>query len=225
MTTALVIVASPRADGFAHTLANAAITALHAEGVEIIHHDLYRERFDPVLTAEEAVTTRRFGEDAFTAGGDLLIERHRRDLVRADLLFVAHPNWWGKPPAIMAGWIDRVIAPGIAYTLPSREEVPRSAVHLRALVVLNTGDTPLERERTVFGDPLDAMWRRSVGSFLGGVEVYRLLASPVSGAGSEQRDTWIRNARSLALEAVASLRDSGGYPDTSTPRPAEGSVL
>jgi NAD(P)H dehydrogenase (quinone) len=222
MTTALVIVAGPRPDGFAHTLANAAITALDAADVEIIHHDLYQERFDPVLTPEEAATVRPAGESALTAGGDLLIERHRRDLLRADILLVAHPNWWGKPPAIMAGWIDRVIAPGIAYTLTSPEEEPRSALRLRTLIVLNTGDTPLERERAVFADPLDAMWRRSVAGFLGGVDVYRLLASPVSGADAEQRDTWIRHARYLARVAVASLQDSGGYPDTAVRGPAEG---
>ena len=30
---------------------------------------------------------------------------------------VVHPNWWGQPPAILKGWIDRVIRPGIAYDL------------------------------------------------------------------------------------------------------------
>ena len=26
-----------------------------------------------------------------------------------------HPNWWGMPPAILKGWVDRVVRPGLAY--------------------------------------------------------------------------------------------------------------
>ena len=33
------------------------------------------------------------------------------DLVKgdADGIVVVHPNWWGQPPAILKGWVDRVL--------------------------------------------------------------------------------------------------------------------
>jgi len=30
-------------------------------------------------------------------------------------IVIVHPNWWGQPPAILKGWVDRVLRPGVAY--------------------------------------------------------------------------------------------------------------
>ncbi|GAB2647923.1 hypothetical protein GCM10009743_24250 [Kribbella swartbergensis] len=116
---------------------------------------------------------------------------------------VAHPNWWGKPPAIMAGWIDRVIVPGVAYELVTAEGEPTCLLRLRRLVVLNTGDTPPEREAEVFGDPLAAIWERCVGTYLGDATVERLLATPLGGSTPERRQAWLDQARRLLAEPSA----------------------
>lgn len=97
----------------------------------------------------------------------------------------------------MAGWMDRVIVAGVAYQLHSAEGEPVCLLPLRRLVVLNTGDTPLEREVSVFGDPLAAIWERCVGSYLGDATTTRLLASPMGGSSVEQRQAWLTQARSL----------------------------
>ena len=181
-----------------HALAEAAGSALAQAGHDVAFHDLYVERFNPVLDAAEAITTRMAGEEAFTVGADPLTAQHRRELAGADTLVVAHPNWWGKPPAIMAGWMDRVLVPGVVYELDTAEGQPACLLHLRRLVVLNTGDTPPEREAEQFGDPLAAIWGRCVGTYLGEAAVDRLLASPVGGSTPEQRQDWLARARSLA---------------------------
>lgn len=139
-------------------------------------------------------------EAAIAASGDPVVRTHRRALSQAEHLVVAHPNWWGKPPAIMAGWLDRVLVPGVAYRLATREGEPTSLLRLRTMVVLNTGDTPPEREATQFGDPLDDMWRRCVGAYLGGATVRRVVASPVGGSERAQRHAWL----DAVDEAVAS---------------------
>jgi putative NADPH-quinone reductase len=36
------------------------------------------------------------------------IKTHCNDLKRADGIIIVHPNWWGEPPAILKGWIDRL---------------------------------------------------------------------------------------------------------------------
>ncbi|MHA7133017.1 NAD(P)H-dependent oxidoreductase [Oerskovia turbata] len=198
MTRALVVVAHPDPTSFVHALADAAATALADGGHDVVVHDLYADRFDPVLHPEGASTTRRAGESAYTVGADSLTTRYRRDLAAAHTLVVAHPNWWGKPPAIMAGWIDRVVVPGVAYELPTGQGEPTPLLALRRLVVLNTGDTPLEREHEVFGDPLALVWERCVGAYLGDATVDRLLASPLAGSTLARRESWLTQARSLA---------------------------
>lgn len=208
MTDALVIVAHPNTDSFSHALARAAAAGLVAEGFDVAFRDLYAEGFDPVLRADETLTTRDAGDAALTAGGDPLVVRHRRELAVVDTLVVAHPNWWGKPPAIMAGWIDRVVVPGVAYRLSEASGEPEPLLRLRNLVVLNTGDTPPEREREVFGDPLDAIWRRCIGSYLGDAAVSRLVAGPMAGATAQQRERWLQAARLAVARPPSGSRNS-----------------
>ncbi len=42
-------------------------------------------------------------------------EKYADELMASDLLIFVHPNWWGQPPAILKGWIDRVFRPGLTY--------------------------------------------------------------------------------------------------------------
>ena len=197
MNISVVVVAHPRPGSFVHALAEAAASALSGAGHDVRFHDLYAEGFNPVLQPTEALTTRAADESAFTVGADPLTTRYRRELAAAHTLVVAHPNWWGKPPAMMAGWMDRVLVPGVVYELDTAEGEPASLLPLRRLVVLNTGDTPVDREAELFGDPLAAIWERCVGAYLGEATVDRLLATPVSASAPEQREAWLAEARRL----------------------------
>ena len=100
------IVAHPRPDSFSHALFESAVTMLRAAGHETTVHDLYAEGFDPVLTAEESYTAGESAEKAFAKSTDRTVTLHREEVKSADGLLIVHPNWWGKPPAILAGWLD-----------------------------------------------------------------------------------------------------------------------
>ncbi len=66
------------------------------------------------------------------------------------------------PPAILKGWVDRVIRPGVAYEFlegDGGEGVPCGLLRARAVLVFNTGNTYLEREMKIFGDPLETIWK------------------------------------------------------------------
>lgn len=197
VTRVLTVVGSPSPGSFAHALAAAVTDALSAAGAQVEFHDLYAERFTPVAPPEEARTVGMDVEHAIAASSDPLVRAHRLALTRADVLVVAHPNWWGKPPAIMAGWIDRVLVPGVAYRLDAGDGLPTPLLGLSRVVVLNTGDTPPAREAEVFGDPLDAIWRRCVGGYLAGATVHRLLAGPMASSTPAQREAWLAEAVSL----------------------------
>jgi len=198
VVTVLSVICHPGPGSFVHALARRAGDVLAAGGADVEEHDLYAEGFPPVAPPDEAFTTGLDVEAAIAATADLLVRQHRDALSRARYLVVAHPNWWGKPPALMAGWMDRVIVPGVAYRLDRREGLPTPLLQLRGVLVLNTGDTPPERESEVFGDPLDAIWRRCVGAYLGPGPVRRLLAGPMGGSTPEQRRAWLDQAGDLA---------------------------
>ncbi|MFI5589788.1 NAD(P)H-dependent oxidoreductase [Amycolatopsis sp. NPDC051758] len=189
----VVLLAHPRPGSLNHALAERVVDTLTRLGRSVRFHDLYAERFDPVLTAEEAYTSGTRAEEFLAAEPDPLVRQHREELRDAAGLVAIHPNWWGKPPAILSGWLDRILVPGVAYRLDDAGGAPESLLTLRRLLVVNTSDTTEERERTLFGDPLDAIWRRCLAPYLGEPEVTRLVLRVVADAGADRRDSWLRD--------------------------------
>ena len=95
-----VILAHPDPGSFNHALARAACDALAGLGREVHCFDLYAEGFDPRLPAAE------LGRDAPL---DDALARHCAAAAAAQGFVIVHPNWWGMPPAVLTGWVDRVI--------------------------------------------------------------------------------------------------------------------
>ena len=124
----MLLLAHPRPDSFNHALADAAASGLRAGGVRVLRHDLYAEHFNPVLRPEESSV---IGPTVRGSSEDPLLDQHRMEVARVDGLVVVHPNWWGKPPAILAGWLDRVLVPGVAYQLPTAGAVPEPLLRVQ----------------------------------------------------------------------------------------------
>ena len=101
-----VIIAHPGRESFNHGIAGTAVDELTKRGHEVFFHDLYEENFDPVLPAAEIPEVAPLPPE---------VEAHCREIAEAGGIVVVHPNWWGQPPAILEGWVDRVIRPGVAY--------------------------------------------------------------------------------------------------------------
>jgi putative NADPH-quinone reductase len=191
----LVVLAHPDPGSFNHALADAAAQAAKRSGHDVILHDLYAERFDPILPSPEI---------ARGATLPAWLRRHCADLAAAEGIVIVHPNWWGQPPAILTGWIDRVMRPGIAYEFREGDQgegVPVGLLRARTAVVFNTSNTPPERERVVFGDPLDAIWRRCVFDLCGVKDLRRRTYSVVVTSTVGQRNEWLSNAASLVTDA------------------------
>lgn len=187
----LILLGHPGADSFNHALAVGVREALRGAGHAVVYHDLCAEGFDPVLPAAEIPTA---------APLPAWLRRHCDELAAADGIVVVHPNWWGQPPAVLKGWIDRVVRPGVAYRFvagDSGEGVPVGLLKAQAAVVLNTSNTPETRERAAFGDPLDALWKRCVFGLCGVRRVERRTFGVVVASTPAQRAAWLAEAVAL----------------------------
>lgn len=135
------------------------------------------------------------------SSADETVAAHIAELRACDLLAVIHPNCWGAPPAMMKGWIDRVFAPEAAYTFAKGDSGDAiGLLRMRAALILNTGNTPAEREKNHFGDPLDHIWRRCILDFCGVKHVSRALFGVVATSSSDERRAWLEQAGKMARD-------------------------
>ena len=185
----LVILAHPDPASFNHAIAHAVREALLKNGHTVVFHDLHAEKFDPIIDRSEIPRNARL---------DPIIQQHCDELAGADGLVIVHPNWWGQPPAILKGWIDRVFRPGVAYEFldgDNGEGVPRGLLKLRTALVFNTSNTPAEREQTVFGDPLERLWKDCIFGLCGDAVFHRKMFCVIATSTAEQRAEWLREVR------------------------------
>ena len=188
---AVIILAHPSPGSFNHAIADTACQTLQQHGHAVFFHDLYQEEFDPLLSA---------GEIDGTGTTDALVARHCTEAGQADGIIIVHPNWWGQPPAILKGWVDRVLQPGVAYTFlegDAGEGRPRGLLPAQVALVFNTSNTPREREYTVFGDPLENLWRTCIFDFCGVTTFDRRMFSVVVTSTLEQRQRWLQDVAML----------------------------
>ncbi len=184
-----VILAHPHEGSFNHAIAQTVVEQLERNGHRALYHDLYREGFDPLLPQGE-----------IPKGADLpeAIAAHCAEIAEADGIVLVHPNWWGQPPAILTGWVDRVIRPGVAYEFiegDSGEGVPNGLLKARAALVFNTTNTTRERERTVFGDPLETIWKNCVFGLCGVSRFHRRMVGIVVTSAEAERRAWLEEIR------------------------------
>ena len=85
---------------FNASIRNTFINAAKEKGHSIDSVDLYKEKFNPVFAGEEPDTT---------------VLDHRKRIDASDIIVLIAPIWNFRMPAIVEGWIDKVLAPPWAF--------------------------------------------------------------------------------------------------------------
>ncbi len=184
-----VILAHPDPGSFNHAIAMTATHAARANGHTVWFHDLYAEGFDPLLPSNEIPRH---------APLPPMIQQHCTEIAAADGIVIVHPNWWGQPPAILKGWVDRVLRPGVAYEFlegDNGEGVPVGLLKARVALVFNTANTPEAREREVFGDPLQLLWKHCIFELCGVATFHRKMYRVIVTSTPEKRQEWLEDVQ------------------------------
>jgi putative NADPH-quinone reductase len=198
-----LILANPRSGSFNHAIAEVARKTLQSCGHQVAFHDLYIERFDPIL---------RYEEIPKSAAVDIAVQKHCEEIASAEGIIIVHPNWWGMPPAILKGWVDRVIRPGVAYEFlegDSGDGVPHGLLRAKKAIVFNTSNTFPEREHQIFDDPLETLWRNCIFGLCGIEEFYRKTYSVVVTSSLALRKAWLEDVRETVADYFPEKGDQG----------------
>lgn len=104
----LIISAHPNPQSFNRALVEEVIKATRQAGVETVVRDLYTLDFNPVLSWRELNASM---EGIVPAE----IKFEQKLITEADLITFIYPLWWMGFPAILKGYLDRVLSYGFAY--------------------------------------------------------------------------------------------------------------
>ncbi|KER38118.1 hypothetical protein AL00_01960 [Sphingobium indicum F2] len=131
----LLVLANPSPQSFDHSIASAYTGVVKDNRQQIVIRDLYAIGFDPVLKASERPTG-----SSWSPAPDIEPEL---DLLRsADLLVFVYPIWYGLPPAMLKGYVERVL--GANYSFKDMQgAVGQPAVQGKPLVSFSTSGAPL----------------------------------------------------------------------------------
>jgi putative NADPH-quinone reductase len=182
----LVILGHQRPSSFCHAIAATAVEELKAAGHAVVYHDLYAEQFDPILTEAE------FVKDAVL---EPVVRQHIDELVAADGYVIVHPNWWAMPPAVLKGWVDRVIRQNVAYGFGPQGVI--GMLNGKRAVVLTTSNTPRDDELRLYGDPLENLWKTCIFGFCGVDDFLRRNFESMVMSTPAQRAGWLAEVRTI----------------------------
>ena len=133
----LVVACHPLDDSFHQAVRARALAGLAKAGHEVRLIDLYAERFDPVLSADQR---RRYHDAGVNEQG---VEPHLEALRWCEGLVFVYPTWWYGQPAMLKGWLDRVWVPHATFAMPSgNKPIGRVLTNIRLIAAVSTLGAP-----------------------------------------------------------------------------------
>ncbi len=129
----VAVLAHPVEESFNHAIFDAAVGALRANGHEVEAFDLYADGFDPVMSRAE-----RAAYDSDTPITSPLTQRYADAVKAAEALVFVYPTWWSSVPAILKGWLEKVMVPGVSFVFDDRHRVRRGLTGVTRIVGIST---------------------------------------------------------------------------------------
>ena len=110
----LIIYAHPNPQSFNRALLTQTVQA--SSNHQVIVRDLYQLNFDPNLAWQEF-------QDSLTGIYANQVQTEHQYWQQADVITLIYPLWWMGFPAILKGYLDRVLTYGFAYTNGETESI------------------------------------------------------------------------------------------------------
>ncbi|MCF7862373.1 NAD(P)H-dependent oxidoreductase [Candidatus Woesearchaeota archaeon] len=122
----LIIYTHPGGEGHCNAILKAVQKQL--KNYEVL--DLYKMKFDPVLTKTEITDGIKQAK----------ITDIQKKIKNSDRMIFIYPFWWGGMPAILKGFFDRVFSNGFAFT--SEGKMPKGLLGDKQALIFMTSGAP-----------------------------------------------------------------------------------
>ncbi len=133
----VVVVTHPNPDSFTHAAAAAAVRGLERAGHDVTVLDLYAMEFQPAMTHDERHAYH--GDQPIL---DPLVARSVAAITGAEMLVFVYPTWWSGMPAMLKGWLEKTMVPGVAFVFDADGKVRPGLKSVRRIVGISTYGSP-----------------------------------------------------------------------------------
>jgi len=158
---AFIVFTHPSPSSYNAAIKNAVVETLHEIEAQIHLTDLYARGFDPVMQANEL---NNYLDPSLNQIG---LEEDVQNLLWCNTLIFVYPTWCFGPPAILKGWLERCLLPGVAFEprLGTGEEISRGLSHIKRMAVFTTCGASLSLDHSM-GSPGKSIFLRGVRALL-----------------------------------------------------------
>jgi NAD(P)H dehydrogenase (quinone) len=184
----LVILGHPARSSFCAALAERYVAAAQAGGHQLRFLRLADLAFDPIL--------HQGYQEVQALEPDLL--QAQQDILWAEHLCLIYPIWWGGLPALLKGFLDRVLLPGFAFKFSAASSFQEKLLKGRTSHILVTMDTPPWYYRWVYRMSPVAQMQITTLEFCGIKVLKSRVLGPMVNSTPRQRDSYLQLASALA---------------------------
>ena len=176
-----------------------ALAAGYAEGARSAGHEV---RLIDIATLDFPLlrTMAEFGQRPMPS----TLEEAAKAIRNAEHLVFIFPLWLGTMPALLKGFMEQVMRPGVAFAYPEPGKGGFAKTLLKgrsARVVVTMGMPAFFYRLWYLGHGIAGM-RRNILNFVGISPVRETLFGQVEGASDDTRRKWIATMRALGMKAA-----------------------
>jgi NAD(P)H dehydrogenase (quinone) len=182
----------PVRESFHAAIRAQALAGLAEAGHTVDLCDLYAEKFDPVMSERER---REYHDLSKNQSG---VTDYVRRLRAAEALICQFPVWSFGPPAMLKGWMDRLLMPGVAFDLSNPNMAVPLLTNLKRIVGITTYGRPWWNALFV-GNPPKKIMTRYLPRFTKGAKVDYYELYHMNVATEEQRKAFLARVRAAML--------------------------
>jgi NAD(P)H dehydrogenase (quinone) len=193
---AVVIYAHPWEESYNHAVLNHVVEGLAKSRCSVDIIDLYKDKFNPVLPLEDLALYSR-GESR-----DPVISRYQEMISSADYLYFIFPVWWYDLPAILKGFLDRVLLKHWAYDITPSGLPKGRLTFIKKATVISTMKSPAWYYRLLYGSSLKQSFIKGTLKFCGIKRVKWINICNIEGMSAQKRKHRLDNLLEYAASAA-----------------------
>jgi len=183
----LLVLGHPRTNSLSYAIAEAYEEGALESGVNIRRLELAEMHFSPDVLSTSP-TEQRAEKDLKHAKESILWAHH--------IVFV-YPTWWGTVPALLKGFLDRILTNEFAFNEVEGGTGYEGLLKHKSARIITTMDTPKFVYNWIYRRPGHNAMQRATLGFCGISPVKVTAFGPVRGSTETERKQWLDEAREL----------------------------